>query len=352
MGKGSKIMKKKRKGYNFLERVLLKRSKKIKYLLDKEGRYRCRGEKVPPVLRIGITNHCTGRCFYCPRELVHSWGNGYMDFDLYKKIIDWATKNGVKKIGFALWGEPLLHPKFLEMVDYTYKAGIGMRLSTNAILLTTDLAEKILNYPFESIEMSMDGFTREEYLKGKQVDKFDVAKKNILNLLKLAKEKKSKTSFNIHFVDAGNVSFLNKIKYVRFWKKQLKGLKYNTTFYYEPHNWAGACSDLKNKMGFLNRLLAKWELKKPCMYLRGLAINWDGTAFVCANNPFKEAALGNIKQQSIDKIYDSEKRKHYLIENEKGTFNIQGCNVCTVNSIFPLLFLKKRIINKIASLLI
>lgn len=343
-------MKKNRKGYNFFEKFLLKYSRKINYLLDKQGRYRCRQEKAPSVLRIGITNRCAGQCFYCPRELVHSWGTGYMDFGLYQKIINWASKNSVEKLGFALWGEPLLHPKFLEMTDYARGAGIKMRLSTNAIVLTNNLAERILKYPFESIEISMDGFTREEYLKGKQVDKFYIAKKNILSLLNLAKKKKSKISFNIHFVDAGNVSFLNKIRYVRFWKKQLEGLKYNTTFYYEPHNWAGARSDLKNKMSFWNRLLSRWELKKPCLYLKGLAINWDGKAFICANNVFKDAALGNVKDESIDRLYAKKKRCKYLKENEKGTFGIQGCDVCTVNSIFPLIFLKKRIINGIISL--
>ena len=345
-----RIRRKKRKGYNFFEKFIIRYSKKINYLLDEKGQYKCHQEKIPSVLRLGVTNCCTAQCFYCPRELVHGWGTGYMDFGLYRQIIDWASENGVKKLGFALWGEPLLHPRFLEMVDYSHGKGLKMRLSTNAIVLTNNLAEKILDYPFEAIEVSMDGFTREEYLKGKQVDKFDIAKKNILNLLKLAKEKEVQTSFNIHFVDAGNVSFLNKIRYVRFWKKRLKGLKYNTTFYYEPHNWAGARYGLKDKMGFWNRLLSKWELKKPCMYLKGLTINWDGVVLVCGNNPFKDAEIGNVNQESIDKIYNKKKRKYYLTENEKGTFRVQGCDICTVNSIFPLMFLKKRIVNKTVSL--
>lgn len=343
-------MKKNRTNYNIFEKLLLKYSKKINYLLDEQGQYRCRQEKIPPVLRLGIVNRCAAQCFYCPRKLIHDWSKGYMDFDLYREIIDWAKDNKVEAIGFGLWGEPLLHPKFLEMVDYTHRAGIKMRLSTNAIVLTDNLAENIVKYPFESIEISMDGFNKKEYLKGKRVDKFEITKKNILYLLKLAKEKKSPTSFNIHFVDAGNVSFLNKIRYVRFWKKQLEGLKYNTTFYYEPHNWAGACPGLRGKMGLGSRLLSKWELKKPCLYLRGLAINWDGTAFVCANNPFKEAALGNVKEESLDRLYAKEKRDKYLKENEKGTFKIQGCDVCTVNSVFPLMFLKKRLVNKLVSL--
>ncbi len=347
-----RIKRKERKGYNFFEKFVIRYSKRINYLLDEKRRYKCRQGRIPPVLRLGVTNCCTAQCFYCPRELVHSGGTGYLDFDLYRRIIDWASGNGVKTLGFALWGEPLLHPRFLEMVDYAHRKGLKMRLSTNAIVLTNNLAERILDYPFEAIETSMDGFNREEYLRGKQVDKFDVAKKNILNLLRLAKKKRVQTSFNVHFVDAGNVSFLNKIRYVRFWKGQLQGLKHKTTFYYEPHNWAGARYNLRDRMGFWNKLLNKWELKKPCMYLKGLAIDWDGTAFVCGNNPFEKARLGNVNQKPIDKLYNDAKRKHYLRENEKGTFRVQGCDVCTVNSIFPLMFLKKRLVNKLVSLLV
>lgn len=338
-----------RKGYGPLERWLLRKSPRINYLLDEGGRYHCRAEAIPPVIRLGVTNRCTARCFYCPRELIHGWQTGYMDFEAYTGLIDWAARTGVGAIGFALWGEPLLHPRLLEMIGYAQRAGLKLRLSTNAIALDREMAEGLLGYPFEAIEVSMDGYTRDEFLAGKQVDRYSKTLNNILGFLDLARERGVKTVFNVHFVDAGTVSMANKLRFVRFWKKQLRGLNYNTTFYYEPHNWAGARADLAARRGWTDRLLGRWELKKPCRYVRGLNVNFDGTAFVCANNAFAAAELGNVFTTPPQEVYARERRLEFLKENESGAFRAEGCAACTVNSIFPLLFIKKRIINALVS---
>ena len=334
-----------RKGYNFFEKLLIKNSKKINYLFDENGKYRCRTQKFPSVIRIGPTNLCTGRCFYCPREYVHERGTGYMDFMLFEKIIFWAKKNNVSTISFALFGEPLLNPRIFDMLDLAVQNGMKIRIATNAIIMKKQWADKLLSYPFESIETSMDGFTREEYFKGKQVDKYEQAKENILYLFKRAKEKKSRILFNVHFVDIGNVSFLNKIRYIKFWKNKLKGLKYLTSFYYEPHNWAGTRADLTRKMNFVDRLLNKWELKKPCMFIKGMNIDWNGDVYICANDPTEKAIIGNVNNDSLEKIYNSEKRLNYLSKHESGSFKDLNCSVCNVNSVRPLAVIKKRIIN-------
>ena len=337
-------------GYNFLERLLIKYSKKINYLFDANGKFKCREEKIPEVIRLGPTNRCTGQCFYCPREYVHERGSGYMDFSLYERIIKWAKKNKVKTISFALWGEPLLHPKFLDMLDLAFAAGLNVRFSTNAIILNKETVERVLDMPLQSIETSMDGFTREEYKKGKRVDKFDEAKKNILYLLKRAREKKSKIMFNVHFVDIGNVSFANKIRYIRFWKKQLKGLKYITTFSYEPHNWAGTRDNLKKYMNPIDRILASWELKKPCFFVRGLNVNWDGSIYICPNDPDEKAIIGNINENGITEIYQNAEREKFLTAHESGDYSGLNCERCTVNVVRPLSFIKKRIVNSIVGL--
>jgi len=339
----------KRAGYNFLEKLILKHSKKVNYVLGPDGKYKSRVLKNPPVIRLGITNRCSARCTYCPREFIHAGGTGYMDFEFYKSIVDYSVSNAITDVGFALWGEPLLHPRFMEMLAYASGRGLNVRLSTNCIVMTNELADKILGYPLDSIEISMDGFTREEYLKGKGVNQYEIARANAIYLLDQAREKKSQTVFNIHFVDAGNVFFANKIRFVRFWKQKLTGLKYATSFYYEPHNWAGTRMDIFNNLGLMDRLLAKFELKKPCSYLKGLSINWDGSVIVCTNNPLKDAVLGNAKENSLNSLYASGKRMEFLDAHEKGTFNAPGCDLCTVNSIYPLLFLKKKAVNWIIS---
>ena len=340
-----------RTGYNFIERFILKHSRKTNYILDKQGRYKCRDPKASLVIAIGVTNLCSGRCFYCPREAIHSYGTGYMDFELYRKLIDWAAVNNVKAVGLSLFGEPLLHPRIIDMVDYAIEKGVPARISTNAIVMYKELAEKLIDRPISAFEMSMDGFTKEEYYRGKQVDKFDQAKENILYLLKLAKEKNSKASFNVHFVDIGNISFFNKFRYIKFWSKQLAGLKHATSFSYEPHNWAGFRDDIKDRMHFFDKLLTKWVIKKPCTDLKNLIVDFNGNVFVCGSNLHPRAVMGNINDQTIESILISPLREKYLSENEKGSFQGVECGICTVNSVLPLSYLKKKITNNFFSLL-
>lgn len=338
-----------RRGYNILERLLLKYDRKINYIFDSAGLYKCRREGLPHILRLEPTNRCTARCSYCPRAVVNDVGTGYMDFSLYKKIIDWAVGHKIGKVGFALWGEPLIHPQIIEMIDYAHERGLSVRFSTNAIAFSEVLAKKILSYPIEAIEISLDGTDEHEYVLGKQVNQFQKATDNVLNLIKLAKEKKSQTVFNIHFVNIGNVSWQNTIKYMKFWKNQFQGLNFKSSFVYDPHNWAGTMP-VERYLSWFDRLLMKFEVKKPCPYLAGLVINWNGNVCVCTNNPRKQALIGNVSDQSIEKMYSGEKRMKYLVENERGTFKDVDCLVCSVNTIWPLLFLKKRIGKLISSI--
>jgi radical SAM protein with 4Fe4S-binding SPASM domain len=334
--------------YSLLERLMLRFSKKINYLLDKDGKYKCRNEKTPSVIRIGPTNRCTAQCAYCPREHIHARGSGYLDFALYEELIAWAKAKGVKTISFALFGEPLLHPRIFEMFALAKANGLETRLSTNAIIMDQEKAERILAADFVSIEMSLDGFSEKEYQAGKKVDRYEKAKSNIEYLLKRAREMELKSTFNIHFVDNGNVSRENKKNFVKYWKKALSGLRYETSFYYEPHNWAGTRPDISQTARGIDRFLSRFELKKPCIYIKGLNIDWDGSVYICTNDPTEKAIIGNIKKESIEEIYNGQKRLSFLEAHEKGDFREKNCAVCNVNSYWPLLFLKKKLLNFLA----
>ena len=69
---------------------------------------------------------------------------GYMDWGLYKKIIDEA-KGFVYDINLFLGGESLFHKRLPDMIRYARKNGIGTRLSINATVLTKDKVKAILD---------------------------------------------------------------------------------------------------------------------------------------------------------------------------------------------------------------
>ncbi len=340
-----KNIKNKKKAYNFLEKIMLKSSKKLNYLLDKEGKYKCRLDRIPRVIRIGPTNLCTAQCKYCPREHIHEGGCGYMDFAMFERIVDWAKQYRVKDISFALFGEPLIHPRIFDMIKLSQQQGLRIGISTNAIKMSQEYADKLLEFDLANIEMSLDGYTDSEYQKGKRVAQYSKAKQNIEYLLSRAREQKSSTKFNVHFVDAGNVSASSKRKFVKYWSEKLQGLNYVTSFYYEPHNWAGTRAGISQHMNWLDRLLRKVEFKKPCVYIKGLNIDWNGNVIICTNDPTNTAIIGNIKDSKIEDIYNGSRRMKYLEAHEKGDFRDLNCGQCNVNSYWPLLFIKKRIVN-------
>jgi len=50
-----------------------------------------------------------------------SYPKGYMDYNLFKKIIDDGSTNGVKAIKLQSRGESMLHPKIIDSIAYAKK---------------------------------------------------------------------------------------------------------------------------------------------------------------------------------------------------------------------------------------
>ena len=60
---------------------------------------------------------------------------GYMEFDLYKNIID-QIEGKVEAVTLASRGEPLLNKNFTKMIEYSSGKFLGFKINTNASLLT------------------------------------------------------------------------------------------------------------------------------------------------------------------------------------------------------------------------
>jgi radical SAM protein with 4Fe4S-binding SPASM domain len=139
-------------------------------------------------IEIELTNDCNLRCIMCPRQRMRR-SIGYMDFDLYKKIIDESI--GMNAI-FSLFGEPLMHPDFLKMIDYA-KGKVNIILYTNALNLNEEISRAILGNPsITTIFFSLDAVTPQTYRKIKGSDEYDEVIQNIHRFLKMKREKISK----------------------------------------------------------------------------------------------------------------------------------------------------------------
>ena len=119
----------------------------------------------PLTVSIEPTNDCTINCIMCPRSIEGTKvDRGYMELDLYKKIIKQiasTTEHLILDIG----GEPTLHPHLVEMIKIAKAHDIYVTFDTNATILNSDLSKRILDSGLDRITFSFDAQSKEMYEK-------------------------------------------------------------------------------------------------------------------------------------------------------------------------------------------
>ena len=130
-------------------------------------------------LIIEPTNTCNLRCTFCFVTEGMNREEGFMDFGLFKKIIDDAP--GLEHLCMHNWGEPLLNKDIFRMFDYAAQSGVKhIVMNTNGTLLTDKMIDRIVASPLSVIRFSIDG-SAETFKKIRGVD-LDKIETNILKL--------------------------------------------------------------------------------------------------------------------------------------------------------------------------
>ena len=103
-----------------------------------------------------ITSRCNLNCIYCSQKktiIKKDW-----PLDKAKKLIDEANNSKVFEISFR-GGEATLHPNFYDIWNYSVnKDFISTSLTTNGMILSKDVVNSMLDSPYSSISVSLDGF--------------------------------------------------------------------------------------------------------------------------------------------------------------------------------------------------
>lgn len=140
----------------------------------------------PLCLNIEATNACNLRCIMCPREK-SSRKVGYMEFELFKKIIEECKGRRVRKIAFHKDGEPLLHPMLPEFVQYAKDANTAelLGLTTNGTLLNQERAGKLIEAGLDEVCISIDAVNPDTYKKIKGRPMYEIVERNCANLMRM-----------------------------------------------------------------------------------------------------------------------------------------------------------------------
>jgi len=120
--------------------------------------------KVPPLsIDIELAAICNLVCPFCFRQWIAT-PDKCMDSSLAFKLIDQAVELGVPSIKFNWRGEPMMHPKLAELINYAKKKGIlETIINTNATLLNHSASVQLIEAGLDILIYSFDGGTEESY---------------------------------------------------------------------------------------------------------------------------------------------------------------------------------------------
>jgi len=123
--------------------------------------YRFGWSRAPVLLsaNLELTNRCNLKCTFCPTaDGRMQRARGFMDEALFRRALD-----GAGPLEFALlfqWGEPLLHPRFVELATEAARRGIRTLVTTNGTLLDDRRIAGLLEAGIDRVTVSVDGDER------------------------------------------------------------------------------------------------------------------------------------------------------------------------------------------------
>jgi len=93
------------------------------------------GASAHAVLDLEVTSRCNARCVFCPRDALHR-GATHIDFSLVERIAAELKDAPRRRVVLCGVGEPLLHPRILDIVERLSAAGAEVCMTTNGAALT------------------------------------------------------------------------------------------------------------------------------------------------------------------------------------------------------------------------
>ena len=267
--------------------------------------------KFPLMIGVETIDRCNYVCGHCYRAH-HKGSDAKISHEDFKRVVDEGVSFNLPSLIFGGGSEPLLHPKAMDMVQYALTSGImDVLLSTNAVPLTHEKIDNLLDWGLTRIGISLDAATPETY-KLVRGGNLEAVESNIRYLI----EQKEKRNLRLPIL---RVSFVIQ--------------KENE---HEQELFLDKWKDVADKVDFQKFLdfSSVDDLKKVesdsffCSQAWERVNIWStGDVSPCCTFYGKHHLYGNIKTQSIKEIWDSSKTQQLRqsIKNSKPPLSCLNC---------------------------
>jgi MoaA/NifB/PqqE/SkfB family radical SAM enzyme len=121
--------------------------------------------ELPTFLQVEPVGQCNLRCRMCPIQFRQDGPPhgppAFMAFETFTRLLDQLP--GLRELQLQGLGEPMMHPRFFDMVAHAAARGIHVGTNTNLTLLNPARAERCVTSGLAELHASLDGATAPTY---------------------------------------------------------------------------------------------------------------------------------------------------------------------------------------------
>ena len=269
----------------------------------------------PLYLAWQLTNECNFACLHCIEE--SGPGRAFkdeLDDAQTFEVLRQAIELDVPYISLS-GGEPMVHPRFFDLVAFAAERGTQLKIETNGQYLTKQACRRLKELDVKSVQVSMDGASRETFNKMRVRGDFDEVVQGIRNLVEAGVPLEinySPTKFNTHEIgravdlayELGAQNFYTgRTMYtgnaVKTWHKLVPSddqyMHYFNTLHLKRIEYAGRMRVHFHEMGLLQEM--RERLENPAALLivlpNGLVKLINALPFIC----------GDLRRDSLEQVW-------------------------------------------------
>jgi radical SAM protein with 4Fe4S-binding SPASM domain len=132
---------------------------------------------LPQFVQLEPVGQCNLKCRMCPVVYRDAKPPAFMAYEDYCGLLD--QFEGVKELHLQGLGEPLLHPRFFDMVRYAAARGIEVSTNTNLTALSPRRAEECVRSGLRRMHVSLDSAEAQSYEYIRVGARFDKVLRNL-----------------------------------------------------------------------------------------------------------------------------------------------------------------------------
>ncbi len=301
---------------NFFDRIKYEykrsKNKRIAYLINRFKWFYFPRLNITPNFPLNIdieaSSTCELKCDHCFRQYMDMRENVFMKFDLYKKIIDEASKYSLFTLKFSMRGEPTSDKELPKKVAYAKKMGIKeVWINTHGGNLDEKFTQELLHAKPDWITVSIDGLG-EMYESIRKPLKFKDTLKNVERLKKY-RDKISKDTF-LNVQGLWSAIKHNPMEFYNTLKPHFDRIAYNMDMNFKEID-----------------VVPDPEFICPRLWQR-LAITSEGDVLKCPSDFEKDEVMGNLRLSSIKEMWDIEQEKNRQLHLAKQKNESIPCKKC------------------------